>query len=158
MFNSNENAILIFVIIVLLYILFKCKGVKLLNQESSSTSLPAIEGMTNSDWGTGVKDRELKEREQQALESPNMDFSEMNKFIALEPEVFSSHEEYVKDMLGVTSTASSRTEVDHDSNPVPFVGLPRFTNCEVAVLPDVRVEPSQFQDQMRCRREGKYCL
>jgi hypothetical protein len=157
MFNSNENAILIFIIIVLLYILFKCKGIKLPSLESSS-SPPAIEGMANSDWGTGVKDRELKEREQQALESPLMDPSEMNKFIALEPEVFSSHEEYVKDMLGVTSTASSRTEVDHDSNPVPFVGLPRFTNCEVAVLPDVRVEPSQFQDQMRCRREGKYCL
>jgi hypothetical protein len=66
---------------------------------------------------------------------------------SLEPDVYNSHKEFVEDAYISTQGANQDTELDHDVNIVPWVGLKRPENPDIEGS-DARTVTSLYNDQM----------
>jgi hypothetical protein len=102
-----------------------------------------------SDWGTGVKNRELAEQynDLNNLDSYE-DYNHVMQYQALEPEVFDSHQGFSYD-IGVSNSGASAMTVRSDPNDVvPWVGLRRPDYHSVYAGDTARVDHSENPDQM----------
>jgi hypothetical protein len=66
---------------------------------------------------------------------------------SLEPDVYNSHKEFVDDAYISTQGANQDTELDHDVNIVPWVGLKRPQNIDLEGS-DARTVISLYNDQL----------
>ena len=103
-----------------------------------------------SDVGSGVSNRQLRHQYGQLIDGnvPLGDYSQAIKHMALEPEVFSSHDDYAWDVGVANKGASRMVIVDHPNDINGWVGL-RPPSYDVFVGEDSRTQPSEYHDQMR---------
>lgn len=99
-------------------------------------------------YGTATKNRAFENRYNnvaQNLDGYN-DYSEVLRYTALQPEVYTSHKSYVEDMDRVTAGASSLAERSDDNDFINWhVRRPNYR--DVVIGDDARITPSEFQDQ-----------
>ncbi len=100
-----------------------------------------------SDWGQGVKSRQLARQYNSVGRSGIDDYDTVIKYTALDPEVFESHAEYAAD-VGVSTRGASNLTVRSDPNDiVPWVGRrPDYHSIYPAA--DARTDSSEYADQM----------
>jgi len=105
-----------------------------------------------SKWGQGVYNRQAGQR-QRDLQNLNEydDYNSVAQYESLEPEVFSSHEDYSSNIGISSSGASSMTTLSHDNYPVQFVGLRRPDMHSIYAGAGARQQHSEFVDQMPAR-------
>jgi hypothetical protein len=106
-----------------------------------------------SAWGQGVKKRQLLSQNQQLYGAEYDDWNQMAAAMALEPEVFDSHNEYTNE-LNYAVTAGAKMGVRTDPNDVNnWVGF-RRPNYHEASSPDdtARQVPSSYVDQYEKNR------
>lgn len=103
-----------------------------------------------SDWGTGVKNTEFRDRYKDLANlSGYEDYNEVAQYMSVEPEVFESHGRYSEDMGRSTSGASMLPVRDDPNDCVPWVGLRKPKYHEAYAAPGARQEHSDIPDQMR---------
>lgn len=102
-----------------------------------------------SDTGTGPLNRQLSA---QYGDLQNMtgyeDYNEVAQYTSLEPEVFSSQEEYSREINRSTSGASAMSVRDDPNDVNPWIGLRKIDYHSVYPNIDARVDSSESPDQM----------
>lgn len=139
--------------VVVLVLLMNCwKSEEPVKRRRGDYVLPDMPDIDHqlSDSGSGVTNRQLRHQYTQLISGdvPFVDYSQATQHMALEPEVFSSHDDYSWD-VGVANRGASRMVVRDDPSDVnPWVGL-RRPSYDVFVGEDSRSQPSEYHDQMR---------
>lgn len=109
----------------------------------------ADEGQFDSDWGTGVKNRQMAAQYQELQNLTGYDdYGQVTQMASLEPDVFSSHEEYTKDINRSTSGASNMAVRSDPNDVVSWVGLRRPNYSSTYPASDARITSSESVDQM----------
>ena len=119
------------------------------NKKSEGFSINRYKKYMNSNWGSGVKNRQLDKQYDNSINSNiNSDYNSFMKNISLEPEVYDSHNEF-SDNVGIANSGASHLPVKSDNNDIvkPW-GLRRVNYHDVFALPDARVVHSEHPDQM----------
>lgn len=106
-------------------------------------------GQYYSDTGTGLINQQLAKQyaDLQNLKQPG-DWNEESQYQSLEPEVYTSHDEYVADMNRSTSGASMMTIRSDDNDINPWIGLRRPDYHSVYPADDARVDSSETPSSM----------
>lgn len=148
------------VIVVLLLSCWDSKDKKKDTRQPAPRSRPqrALPAVRNeSDWGTGVANRNSRARFNDLSKlSGYDDYSEVAQYMSVEPEVYESHNRFTSDMGRSTSGASMLPVRDDPNDVVPWVGLRKPKYQEVFVSPYARQEHSESPDQMRVA--SMYCV
>lgn len=114
-------------------------------------------GPEKSDWGTGVKNREMANRYNDLANlAAYEDYGSVAQYMSVEPEVFESHARYSEDMGRSTSGASALSVRDDPNDVVPWVGLRRPDYRGAYSGRGVRQDHSEIPDQMPMKTS--YCL
>lgn len=142
-----EEILLSVSIILIVFLLISCWCNK-------SISIKRRENMTNNPdseapWGQGKKNKQLDEQNEFVAEMGVLgDYNNTMKMMSLEPEVFDSHTSFSDQHMIANSGASMMTEMSHDEDINPRVGLRRTDYNSIYAESDARVVPSEFQNQM----------
>ncbi len=107
--------------------------------------------MELSQSGRGVKNRQLAKQYSDLRGATYDDYSSMAQYMSLEPEVFTSHEVYSKEMNRSTTGPSTMSERSDPNDVVPWVL--RRPDYGVPLNSNIRVEPTEFRDQVNSRTQ-----
>lgn len=135
-----------FGIVIILILVMNCWNAPY-KKSCSAGSKEGMENQERASSGQAVKSREMQRRlsELKNLESYD-DYGELVQFMALEPNVFASHNQYASDINQTTSGASIMSETSHDPDSGWVVRRPAYR--EVPIRADVRQEFSVYQEQL----------
>jgi hypothetical protein len=99
-----------------------------------------------SDSGRGVTTAILNQQYANLTGANYDDYNQTIQYMSLDPEVFTSHVQYDKDMDRTTTGPSAMAERSDPNDVVPWVGIRRI-DYDVPLSSNARVEPSEFPDQ-----------
>lgn len=102
-----------------------------------------------SDTGSGLKNRQLSHQYRELIKGdvPVNNYADAIKHMSLEPEVFSSHDDYAWDVGIANQGPSKMTVLDTEVDINPRFG-PRKISYAVPIGDSARTQPSEYHDQM----------
>jgi hypothetical protein len=160
---SLALSIAIAVVVVLLITCWDWKPKKKPRKVSTRVSRQAVDdsdscgngvGVSESDYGRGVTNMRAAERYQDL--SQNLagygDYAQVAQYMALEPEVYESHQRFAEEANLLNLGPSNMSERSDPNDVVPWVGLRRPDYQSVYANCTARVEHSEIPDQMNAQR------
>lgn len=111
-------------------------------------------GVSESDYGRGVVNANARARYRDLSQNLGSyaDYSQVAQYMALEPEVYESHQNYAQNANLVSLGPSNMAERSDPNDVVPWVGLRRPDYQSVYANCTARVEHSEIPDQMGSQR------